>query len=73
MNKDTTERFMTIEAIDIHTFACNGDETLLGITTTDINDYATHNVTLKFSTRDLLQSLDKEYMKEQLTKYIKGL
>jgi len=68
MKKDTTERFMTIEAIDIHTFACNGDETLLGITTDDDKE-----IILNFSTYQLLQSLDIKYMKKQLNKYIKGL
>lgn len=60
-----------VEVIDLHTFACNGDETLLGLRDAEDREFVIH-----FSTHELLKTLDGktiEYMKEQLTKYIKGL
>ena len=60
-----------VEVMDLHTFACTGDETLLGVR--DVED---REFVIYFSTHQLLKTLDSktiEYMKEQLTKYIKGL
>ena len=64
MKKDITY----LEVIDLHTFACNEDETLLGVT-----DAENREIVISFSTFELVKTIDKEYMKKQLTKYIKGV
>jgi hypothetical protein len=64
MKKDITY----IETIDVHTFACNKDETILGVTDSDNRE-----IVISFSTFELVKTIDTEYMKKQLTKYIKGL
>ena len=60
-----------VEVIDLHTFACNGDETLLGLRDAEDREFVIH-----FSTHELLKTISTnqiEYMKKQLTNYIKGL
>tara|TARA_R100001143_G_C3232262_1_gene75262 strand:- start:186 stop:392 length:207 start_codon:yes stop_codon:yes gene_type:complete len=53
---------------DLHTFSCNGQETYLSG-----KDENGNEITLVFSTIELLEMLDIDYMKEKLTKYIKEL
>jgi len=54
-----------IETADLHTFACDGEETHIGGV-----DASGNEVIIKVSTYQLLHTLDIPYMKKQLNKYI---
>ena len=58
----------SIDLIEIHTFACTGDEVIIGAVDSDNQD-----VTISLPTYDAVKMIDHDYMKQQLTKYIKGL
>ena len=58
----------TIDLIEIHSFACDGEEVILGATDDNNND-----IVITLPTFDAIKIIDKDYMKEQLNKYIKGL